>query len=200
MTTQPTRPLSVTGAATPAPLLLTLELAEPAQSLFQALRNRHFPPELNRVPAHVSLFHALPGTQRQAIIRLLRDLAAERAAILVEPPRSLGRGVAFPLHAPDLLTLHARLAESWSEWLTRQDRERFRPHVTVQNKVTPEQARATLQRLQRGFVPWHTTGTAVRLWRYLGGPWEAMERFELQVPAEQGPAADALRRARLQAQ
>lgn len=181
MTTQPTRP-------PPAPLLLTLDLAEPAQSLFQALRNRHFPPERNLVPAHVSLFHALPGAERDSILRLLRELRAEQPAILVEPPRSLGRGVAFPLHSPDLLALRARLAGAWSPWLTRQDRERFRPHVTVQNKVTPEQAQATLATLQRGFVPWPTTAIALRLWRYLGGPWEALARFDL-APREFAPSA-----------
>jgi hypothetical protein len=172
----------------PAPLLLTLELAEPAQSLFQALRNRHFLAERNLVPAHVSLFHALPGTGRNEIVRLLRSLAEEPPAILVKPPRPLGRGVAFPLSSADLLGLRARLADAWSGWLTRQDREVFRPHVTVQNKVTPEHARATLERLQRGFVPWRTAGTALLLWRYLGGPWEALARFALRKPAQPGAA------------
>jgi 2'-5' RNA ligase superfamily protein len=163
-------------------LLLTLLLAEPEQSLFQMLRNRYFPPERNLVPAHVSLFHALPGAERENIVRLLRDLSARQPAILVEPPRPLGRGVAFPLHSPDLLALRARLADPWSGWLTRQDREGFRPHVTVQNKVTPEHAQATLATLQRGFVPWWTSGTALVLWRYLGGPWERLARFDLALP------------------
>ena len=190
---QPTRPLPPPPDAPPpatetaAPLLLTLQLAEPAQSVFQALRTRHFPAARNLVPAHVSLFHALPGAGRAEILRVLRALQATRPAILVEPPRALGRGVAFPLASPDLLALRARLAASWSAqpWpggLTRQDRERFRPHVTVQNKVTPEVARETLERLRHGFVPWATEGTALLLWRYLGGPWEAMERIELAPP------------------
>ena len=171
-----------------APLLLTLQLAEPGQSMFQSLRTRHFPETRNRVPAHVSLFHALPGEGCAEIVRVLHALQASRPAILVEPPRSLGRGVAFPLASPDLLALRAGLAaawsaQSWSGKLTRQDLERFRPHVTVQNKVTPEQARQTLQRLQHGFVPWPTEGIALLLWRYLGGPWEALERFELTPAA-----------------
>ncbi len=182
---QPTPPSAPEHAApeqlgpAAAPLLLTLQLTEPAQSVFQALRTRHFPAPRNLVPAHVSLFHALPGAGRAEIVRALHALQASPPAILVEPPRALGRGVAFPLASPALLALRARLAESWSAWLTRQDRERFRPHVTVQNKVTPELARETLERLQQGFVPWPTEGTALLLWRYLGGPWEAMERIEL---------------------
>ncbi len=184
MTTQPTDEPSGRPGRAPAPLLLTLHLAEPGQSLFQTLRSRHFPAGRNIVPAHVSLFHALPGEARLEILRLLGTLQAERPAILVEPPRSLGRGVAFPLASPGLLALRARLAGSWSPWLTPQDRQRYAPHVTVQNKVTPEQARETLQRLRQGFVPWRTEGTALLLWRYLGGPWEALARFALSPPAQ----------------
>ena len=170
-----------------APLLLTLQLAEPAQSVFQALRTRHFPVARNLVPAHVSLFQALPGAGRVEIVRVLQAVQASRPPILLEPPRALGRGVAFPLASPALLALRARLAEAWSAqpWsgeMTRQDRERFRPHVTVQNKVTPELARETLEQLRQGFVPWSTEGVALLLWRYLGGPWEALERVELAPP------------------
>ncbi len=180
MAVQPTHPTDgATGSLEHAPLLLTLQLAEPAQSLFQALCTRHFPEQRNLVPAHVSLFHALPGSDRRQIVQVMQALQAERPAILVEPPRLIGRGVAFPLAAPDLVALRARLASTWSAELSRQDRERFRPHVTVQNKVTPELARETLRRLQHGFVPWSTEGTALLLWRYLGGPWEAVERVEL---------------------
>ena len=163
-----------------APLLLTLQLAEPAQSLFQALRLRHFPARRNQVPAHVSLFHALPGAERESITHLVRMLCEQkRPRIRIEPPRSLGRGVAFPLVSPDLLALRGRLAATWSDWLTPQDRARYAPHVTVQNKVTPEQARATLEQLSRGFAPWCTEGMALLLWRYLGGPWERLEAIAL---------------------
>ncbi len=184
---QPTGPTErgAPGRA-PAPLLLTLRLSEPGQSLFQALRTRHFPATRNVVPAHVSLFHALPGDARAEIVRLLGALQAQQPAILVEPPRSLGRGVAFPLASPGLLALRARLAGSWAPWLTAQDRQRYAPHVTVQNKVTPERARETLRRLREGFVPWPTEGAALQLWRYLGGPWEPLARFELSPP----PPAD----------
>ena len=167
-------------------MLLTLRLGEPAQFLFQTLRNRHFPANRNIVPAHVSLFHALPGDERPGIERALRAVEATQPAILVEPPRSLGRGVAFPLASPGLLALRAQLAQAWSPWLTPQDRERYRPHVTVQNKVTPQQARETLDRLARGFVPWRTEGTALLLWRYLGGPWEAVDEIALAKPEGSG--------------
>ncbi len=167
-----------------APLLLTLELAQPAQGLFQSLRERHFPPERNLIPAHVSMFHALPGDKRDRITRRLRALPADGFAVRVEAPFPLGRGVGFRLQAPGLLSLRALLAGDWADWLTPQDRQGYRPHVTVQNKVAPELARQTLQRLQQGFVPFRTEAAALRLWRYLGGPWEALERIVLPPPAD----------------
>nr|WP_321986250.1 2'-5' RNA ligase family protein [uncultured Lichenicoccus sp.] len=178
MSTQPIEPRS--GASAPASLLLTLSLSEPAQTTFQALRLRHFPAGRNQVPAHVSLFHTLPGADRTSIVHTLAALDAERPAILVQPPRSLGAGVAFPLASPALLDLRARLARDWESWLTAQDRQGYRPHVTVQNKVSRQEAADTLARLAAGFVPWRTEGMALRLWRYLGGPWEALEQFELR--------------------
>ncbi len=166
-----------------APLILTLELAQPAQNLFQSLRDRHFPPERNLVPAHVSMFHALPGAETPAILRRLRAVDATRPPVRVEAPFPLGRGVGFRLHAPALGGLRAGLARDWAPWLSAQDGHGYRPHVTVQNKVSPEEARLTLQRLAAGFVPFDTEGTALRLWRYLGGPWEALERIELAAPS-----------------
>lgn len=165
-----------------ASLLLTLRLAEPAQGLFQTLRNRHFPADRNVVPAHVSLFHTLPGASRALIGRRLAALQAVRSPVRVEAPFPLGRGVAFRLQAPGVAALRAGLAADWSDWLTPQDRQGWRPHVTVQNKVTPEQARATLQRLSRGFVPFTTEAASLVLWRYLEGPWEQLQTVELTDP------------------
>ncbi len=175
-------PPGETSPAERATLLLTVELAPPAQALFESLRQRHFPPERNLIPAHVSVFHTLPGEAREQIGARLRALAAERCAVTVTAPFGLGRGVAFRLQAPGLERAHAVLAHDWANWLTAQDAQGYRPHVTVQNKVSPEAARATLARLQHGFVPFQTEAVAWRLWRYLGGPWEALERVALQDP------------------
>lgn len=168
-----------------APLLLTLQLAEPAQSLFQALRNRHFPADRNVVPAHVSLFHHLPGEERRPITKRLREIETaglpSRPVVWVEAPFPLGRGTGFRLQAPVLREMHAKLAADWADWLTPQDRQAWRPHVTIQNKVSPEIARHVLNQLQRGFVPFETEGVSLSLWRYLDGPWERLETFTLKV-------------------
>jgi hypothetical protein len=88
--------------------------------------------------------------------------------------RFLGRGVAYDLASPDLGAVRAALAAAWRSWLTPQDRQAHRPHVTVQNKVPPDVARALHARLSAAFEPGPVTARGLGLWRYLGGPWEPL--------------------------
>lgn len=162
-----------------APLIVTIEMDATAQAFFDDLRRRHFPPGRNQLAAHVTLFHRLPGSE---VTRLRNDLRRvcerqETATLAVTGLRSLGRGVAFVLEGERLVCLRAELARRWSDWLTPQDRAPFRPHVTVQNKVAPTEARALLEALQTEFVPFTVEGRALALWRYRGGPWEGAGRF-----------------------
>ncbi|MCZ2818390.1 2'-5' RNA ligase family protein [Modestobacter sp. VKM Ac-2984] len=177
-----------------APLIVTLLLDEAAQQRFDRLRTAHFParplrgarPELARgggegvfrLQAHVTLFHALPGEHRAAVGRELAAVAARPAfEVAVTGVRFLGGGVALDLSAPELTTLRAGLADAFDPWLTRQDRQWSRPHVTVQNKVAPETARALHAELAASFVPATVTARGLGLWRYLGGPWAAEAEF-----------------------
>ena len=161
-----------------APLILTLGLHADDQARFERLRALHFPAGRNLIPAHVTLFHKLPGYEVEAIQRTLDDrcAAVPPFAVTATGLRFLGRGVAYALEAPALTTLRASLAKQWDEWLTPQDRQGYRPHVTIQNKAAPEAARALQQNLQAAFAPFTVRAEALLLWRYLGGPWEAVGR------------------------
>jgi len=166
----------VTG---PEPLILTVGFDVPSQERFEALRRANFPPHLNRVPAHATLFHHLPGEARAEIEAVLAAIGRDRgpAPVRVADLRPLGRGVALRLEAPEVAEIRTELAGRWAGWLGPQDRQPWRPHVTVQNKVTPEVARRTLDDLRAGFAPWDAVAEGLLLWRYLGGPWEALGSF-----------------------
>jgi 2'-5' RNA ligase len=155
-----------------SPLIVTLLLEDEAQRRFDRLREEHFPPERNHLAAHVTLFHALPGAHVDAV-RAELATAADREPfdVAVTGLRFLGRGVAYTLESVELTALRAALAASWQPWLTAQDRQRHAPHVTVQNKVAPEVARALHGRLSADFVPYRVPARGLGLWRYLGGPW-----------------------------
>ena len=171
----------MTEADPPAePIILTLAMDEDARAHFQALRDEHFPPALNRVPAHLTLFHALPDDEaevRRVVEKACR--AREPFDVRVTELRSLGRGVAYRCEATALDELRAEIAGAFADRLTRQDAQGFRGHVTVQNKVTGETAKRTLEALSRGFEPWSFTALGVDLWHYVGGPWRAIGRVEL---------------------
>jgi 2'-5' RNA ligase superfamily len=162
-----------------APLILTLGLDPAAFARLDAARRAHFPPARNLIPAHLTLFHALPGEQEPAIAAVLEAEAAAVPSIglRVAGLRFLGRGVAYSVESAPLAALRARLAARFAPWLDAQDRQGWRPHVTVQNKVAPEVARATLRALEAGFAPWAARSESLLLWRYLGGPWEAVGEF-----------------------
>jgi 2'-5' RNA ligase len=163
------------------PLILTLVLDDGAFAFFDTLRRRHFPPERNLLPAHLTLFHALPGDWEPQIIRDLETVCRSqgRVRLTVTGLRSLGRGVAYALQSTELDVLREGLAQSWQKRLTAQDRQKHQPHVTVQNKVDPSDARTLLAELQTGFVPFSATGEGLALWRYRG-VWEAVRRFPFQ--------------------
>ncbi len=160
----------------PRPLILTACLEPHIQARFEQLRRDHYPPELNRVPAHVSLFHHLPGSELDSVKRRLKALCGEMPPpeVNVTGLKLLGRGVAYKLRTPMLSDLRAELADGWSTLLIPQDRAGFDPHVTVQNKVTPAEAKATLQALSASFQPFVTRAISVAIWRYCDGPWEAL--------------------------
>jgi 2'-5' RNA ligase len=127
---------------------------------FQALRQAHFPAHRNFIPAHLTLFHHLPGCDPAAIAADLAATLHARTPVRLHATglRFLGRGVAYAFDAPELTLLRNDLAARWSASLTPQDRQSFCPHVTVQNKVDPEEARKLKQRLEAGFQPFGVMG------------------------------------------
>ncbi|WP_155547032.1 2'-5' RNA ligase family protein [Amycolatopsis camponoti] len=163
------------------PLVVTLAVDERAQAAWNALRRRWFPPERLVVDAHLTLFHALPGERSATVVADCAEIARATTpfAVTVAGARSLGRGVALDVGSPELGRMHAALRARWSAWLTRQDAQPFKPHVTVQNKVGPEVAAETLAAVRADPGPAAATATGVTVWRYLGGPWDliAVERF-----------------------
>ena len=154
------------------PLVVTLQLEAAAQRRFDAERARLFPSGRTAGGAHVTLFHALPAHLRADVEAQLSEASAVPAfPVHVVEVMSLGRGVAYRLAADPADRLHRRLQDRWRPHLTRQDAQPFRPHVTVQNKVTPEEARDTLTQLRATFRPEVTQAVGLELWRYDGGPW-----------------------------
>ncbi|MEZ0491911.1 2'-5' RNA ligase family protein [Kineococcus sp. TBRC 1896] len=158
------------------PLIVAAEVDESTQETFDRLRRTHFPPERNRLAAHVTLFHALPGDALGDVLDAVRRACARPAPTAeVTGVRSLGRGAALVVASPGLSAARSAVAGDFTGRLTRQDAHGFSPHVTVQNFVEPAVARATVERLTAEVAPWGFTVTGLSVHRYAGGPWDHVE-------------------------
>ena len=166
-----------------APLIVTADFAPADFAFLDAERRAHFPPERNILGAHLTLFHALPPSVENEVRRRLAD-AADRAAprAILARLYSLGSGVAYAVQSSDLEEIRAQIADAFTGCLTAQDAHGWRPHVTIQNKVTSSVARELLIVKQRDFVPRTLSLAGLALHRYLGGPWETVQRWRFRGP------------------
>ena len=88
----------------------------------------------------------------------------------------LGEGTAFRVESEELEDIRYDLGEAFRGLLTPQDQGPWHPHVTIQNKVEPREARRLQQQLKAGFEPRPLSILGLASWRYLGGPWEPIKR------------------------
>lgn len=161
------------------PLILTLQLDAASFGTLDRLRQAHFPAHRNFLPAHITLFHALPIIHEDKVREVARAAASQTPILALTLPgvRFLGAGVAVEVSSAGLLQLHARLAAAFSPWLSSQDRQRYRPHITIQNKARPELARGLYEAMRHSWSPMRAYGEALLLWQYQGGPWRWVESF-----------------------
>ena len=92
----------------------------------------------------------------------------------------LGGGVAFRIVSVEVDAMRAGLAAEFHGLLSAQDSAGWRPHITIQNKVSAKQARALLGQLERGFQPRPLAISGLGLHRYLNGPWERIETYSFR--------------------
>ena len=127
-------------------LIVTAELAPARFRLARRPAARPLPAERNRVPAHLTMFHALPPSAEREVRARLSELAnAPPPRARIEGLMDLGGGVAFRIVSDDLGPIRDRAWLSMLRGLLgAQDAGGWRPHVTIQNKVPPRTARALL--------------------------------------------------------
>lgn len=93
---------------------------------------------------------------------------------------NLGGGVAFRIVSVDLDEVREELASAFRGLLSAQDSGGWRPHVTIQNKVSVSAARALMENLQRCFQPRPIAISGLGLHRYLDGPWESIATYSFR--------------------
>jgi hypothetical protein len=156
-------------------LIVTAEIGAADLAWLDRLRRSHYPPGRNQLPAHLTIFHALPpSAEGELSSRLARLSSAAPPRATIDGLMDLGGGTAFRIVSPDLDAIRDGLSHDLGGLFGAQDSGGWRPHVTIQNKVAPKVSRALIAQLEREFRPCPLAISGLGLHRYLGGPWERL--------------------------
>lgn len=90
---------------------------------------------------------------------------------------SLGRGTAIKLTSPPMIDIWRGLADRFHGLLTPQDEHKPRLHVTIQNKVSPRDAKALQAELEPEIEPRDFRFSGLSLHIYRDGPWEFVRTY-----------------------
>jgi 2'-5' RNA ligase len=172
--------------------VLTLSLTPSISVPLDQLRTQYFPNNLNRTPAHITLFHALPHSLLPRITSDLETITSRTHPYHISTgrPFRLRKGVAVNLDSGAESSEHLReeMREKWVEALSEQDRRAWQPHWTVMNKVDEERkVEAAFNTIRRMLYEdaQHGKVVGIVLWRYVvGGRWEEVREFGFQGGAK----------------
>jgi len=153
-----------------------------------ALRKRYFPPRLNKLDAHLTLFHALPGSKLEELIIPVLEHAAEKTSefrLVASRPFRMKHGIAIAVpknHGGDLAKdIHAHLQRQWQGVLSDQDAGGFRAHYTIMNKVDNEaEIGHAMEEVEHSFTACPGMVKGLSLWLYDRGGWAWRRDFEFQ--------------------
>lgn len=168
--------------------VLTLLTDQAHHKRMTALRDKYFPKQINKLGAHLTLFHALPESRLDDhIFPTIQDVLSRTARFKIHSvkPFRLKRGMAISVAknhgSSQAQEVHHALQQPWLEagFLSEQDRGGCRVHYTVMNKVEDEtEIRKALEELQQDFRGDWGTAEGLGLWRYDKGYWRWERRFD----------------------
>ncbi|KAK5130015.1 hypothetical protein LTR08_002531 [Meristemomyces frigidus] len=177
--------------------ILTLQTSAPLHAHMTALRTRYFPAHLNKLSAHLTLFHALPESKlRGTVIPSIQNLVqrTQRFELRCGRAFALKKGIAIAVErcggGARAQGVQRVLRDAWGAegWLSEQDAGGGgRVHYTVMNKVDDAAvvaaALAEVQREFEGEVGW---AEGLGLWRYERGYWVWVEGFSFSGGGDKG--------------
>jgi len=168
--------------------VLTLLTDDAHQKRMTALRKNYFPPKLNKLGAHLTLFHALPESKLEStIIPTIKRVSAEWQPFSVNAakPFRMKKGIAISVpknQGGDLAQkVHGALLGAWEGegWLSEQDAGGMRAHYTIMNKVDDEgEVADAMEEVSGSWKGDRGTVVGLGLWRYERGYWKWVEAFE----------------------
>lgn len=175
-----------TSSAEDSVYVLTLLTDAKHHRTLTETRKKYFPPRLNRLEAHITLFHALPGSLLEESIKpTLREISSKtnQFHLLAATPFRLNKGIAIGLPkssgGDDARQVHQQLKAAWGDFLSRQDAGGFAAHYTIMNKVDDEkEVQKAFEQVQDEWKGCHGTVLGLSLFKYDRGNWVHNEDFK----------------------
>jgi mannose-1-phosphate guanylyltransferase len=178
--------------------VLTLLTTPAHHKAMTSLRDKYFPAKLNKLDAHVTLFHALPESKLETVIADVENVAREAEPVGIRVGRDdvfrMKRGVGIYVNesagTTKLKAIHAELRNRWLPFLSDQDRGGLKAHYTIANKLSnPDEVDSTLSDVTRNLEEMATTNAkattteltstvdGLTLWAYNKGRWKFYRDF-----------------------
>jgi len=172
----------VNGAVNKQPFIVTAILPPDLAHWANTLRTAHYPPDRNYVKAHVTLFHSLPHFCGDEIRAALAQEAAGQGPVEAQLSGLAlqDAGNALRLRSPEMLDVRGRLADRFHGLLTAQDMHEPQLHVTIQNKVTRQEARRLHAQLEPDIKPRKFQFLGLGLHIYRGGEWDFVRKYQFR--------------------
>ncbi|KAL8957733.1 MAG: hypothetical protein Q9183_005980, partial [Haloplaca sp. 2 TL-2023] len=176
-----------TGQIESETYILTLHTDAKHHRVVTDLRTKYFPPQLNKLSAHITLFRALPGSQLSRIEKDIHEIAQQHHPFFISTgkPHKFVEGVSLDVRAVPAQEIYHALKARWTTFLSKQDHI-FRPHYTIQNKVPEKEVvEKTMDEIQGSFTGSRGTADGLTLHRYEKGYWLLKELYLFPVKEEQ---------------
>ncbi|KAF4454247.1 hypothetical protein F53441_3247 [Fusarium austroafricanum] len=165
--------------------ILTLLTDKHHHENMMALRRQWFPSKLLRVDAHITLFHALPGSKLSELKQDISDSAARTSkfevGVGVKGVFEMGKGASIHVYTgqKEAASIRSELRDKWEPFLSNQDRrEKWRGHYTIMNKQDDkEEVQKCLAYLRDGHAESRGTAEGFCLWLYDRGWWREEEVY-----------------------
>ena len=182
--------------------VLTIKTDDVHHRTMTELRNRYFPKQLNKLDAHLTLFHALPESKLEStIIPAIEHLVKEHApfSFHARSPFKMTRGIGIAIPQSrgreQIQSIRQNLLEPWRNegFLSGQDAGSARPHYTIMNKVDNEDDVAkAFEEVKNWKFHWGKA-EGLALFRYHRGFWnpEKTFLFTAQEKVADGPESTA---------
>ena len=163
------------------PLIVTADFAADDFAWLEGLRRAHYPAERNQVPVHLTMFQGLPPSSVDEVRHQLALHSSEAPpGATIAGLMNLSGGVAYRVVSDELEQIRDAITDHFHGMLCAPDAAGWRPHITIQNKVPPRQAKALLDTLEQGFRPRPLGIAGLSVHRYRGGPWETVGTYKFR--------------------